>query len=273
MSSKMSVHEEIREQQEKTKDMSLKGKLSYFWYYYKIHTIVAVCVIAFVIGFIQQFLTNKPYAFYAVLLNAASTAENRDTSFLWEAEFQDYAGIDPDAYQVSIDTSMSLSSDGGSQYEAANRQKLAAMMQVGDVHAILADTETFESYARLEFFYDLTDLFTEAELAPYADYLYYTDAAAFDEDTGNTLDEMEAAAQEVYAQIIDHRDPSTMEKPMAVGIRIPETGNKLAEAGYYAYLQEGDYTFQGYPSEAVIGIPISVKEPQLTLRFLEYLME
>lgn len=273
MSSQSSVIEEIREQQKKAfATMSFREKLAYFWDYYKIHTIVAVLAIIFVTGFVRSYFSNKPYAFYAVLLNADTTAENNDSSVTWAQEFQEFAGIDPDAYQVHIDTSMTLSSQGGDQYEMAYRQKMAAMMQLGDIHAILADTETFESYARLEYFYDLASVFTEEELAPYADLLYYTDAAAFDEDAGNTLDEMETAQEKVYEQIIDHSDPSSMEKPIAVGIRIPESGNKLADAGYYAYLRNKDYTFQGYPSEAVIGIPVSVENPGLVLQFLEYLM-
>lgn len=273
MSSKMSVLEEIKEQHQKAKDMTLKGKLSYFWYYYKVQTIVAVCVILFVVSSIHQIVTDKPCAFYAIMLNANTTGENVDTSVLWENEFQSYAGIDPDAYQVNIDTSVTLFSDDNSQYDTANRTKITARMAAGNIHAILADTENFEIYAREESFYDLTSIFTDEELAPYADYLYYTDAAAFNEETGNTLDEMEAATQRIYEQTIDHGDPSTMEKPVAVGIRIPDTGNKLAESGYYAYLQEESRTFQGYPEETVIGIPVSVEDPHLALQFLEYLMQ
>lgn len=272
MSSQSSVAEEIREQQKKAfATMNFRQKLAYFWDYYKIHTIVTVCVIVFLISFIHSYRSNKPYAFYAVLLNAADTEENRDTPALWADEFLAYAGIDPESYQVSIDTSTDITADGGDQYEIANRQKMAAMMQIGDIHAIVADTETFESYARLENFYVLTDTFSEAELAPYADYLYYTDAADFDKETGDTLEELEAAQAEIYQRTIDHRDPSTMEKPIAVGICIPKTGNKIAEAGYYTYLDERNYTFQGYPSEVVIGIPLSVENPKLTLQFLEYL--
>lgn len=274
MSSQSSVIEEIREQQRKAfAAMSFKEKLAYFWDYYKVHTIAAVIVIVLVISFISSYQSNKPYAFYAVLLNADTSADNNDTSVTWAQEFQDYADIDPESYQVYIDTSIAISREGGGQYELANRQKMAAMMQIGDIHAILADTETFENYARLEYFTDLTTIFTEEELAPYADLLYYTDAAAFDEDTGTTLEEMDAAQEKVYAQIIDHSDPASMEKPAAVGIRIPESGNKLADAGFYTYLYESSDTFQGYPSETVIGIPISVKEPRLALRFLEYLMK
>lgn len=94
----------------------------------------------------------------------------------------------------------------------ANRLKIDTRMAAGKIHAILADTENFESYARLESFYDLNDIFTDKE---------------------------------------------------------------LAESGYYAYLQDGDgsHIFQGYPEETVIGIPASVKDPQIVLKFLEYLMD
>lgn len=272
MSSQNSVIEEIREQQKKAfATMTPKEKLAYFWDYYKIHTMAAIILIVFVIAFIHSYRSNKPFAFYAVFLNAETTEENHDTSVMLANEFQEYAEIDPESYQVYLDTTIAITDESGSQYEMANRQKMAAMMQIGDIHAIVADTETFESYAGLENFYVLTDIFSEEELAPYKDLLYYTDAAAFDEDTGNTLEELEAAQAEVYTKVIDHSDPSAMEKPVAVGIRIPKAGNKIADAGYYAYLGENDYTFQGYPSVAVIGIPLSVENPRLSLQFLNFL--
>ena len=272
MSSQNSVIEEIREQQKKAfATMSPKEKLAYFWDYYKVHTIAAIAVIAFVIAFISSYRSNKPIAFYAVLLNANTLDDNAATAAAWNEGFMEYAGIDPEAWQVNIDTSITLSADGGDQYEVANRQKMAAMMHAGDIHAIVADTETFEGYARLEYFYDLTETFTEEELAPYANLLYYTDVAAFDAETGDTLEEMEAAQEAVYNQVIDHGDPSSMEKPVAVGIRIPQTGNRLGDSGYYDYIFESGSTFQGYPSEIVIGIPLSVEDPKMALQFLDYL--
>lgn len=253
--------------------MTPKEKLAYFWDYYKVHTIAAIAVIAFVIAFISSYRSNKPIAFYAVLLNANTLDDNATTAAAWNEGFMEYAGIDPEAWQVNIDTSITLSADGGDQYEVANRQKMTAMMHAGDIHAIVADTETFEGYARLDYFYDLSSTFSEEELAPYADLLYYTDGAAFDAETGDTLEEMEAAQKAIYNMTIDHSDPSSMEKPVAVGIRIPQTGNRLGDAGYYDYIFENDYTFQGYPSEVMIGIPLSVEDPELTLQFLDYLFE
>ncbi len=274
MSSQNSVIEEIREQQKKAfATMSPKEKLAYFWDYYKIHTIAAIAVIAFVIAFINSYRSNKPIVFYAVMLNANAMADNAASASAWNEGFMEFAGIDPEAYQVNIDTSVSLSVGGGDQYEVANRQKMMAMMHAGDIHAIVADTETFEGYARLEYFYDLNAAFSEEELAPYADLLYYTDGAAFDEEIGDTLEEMEAAQEAIYNKVIDHGDPASMEKPVAVGIRIPQTGNKLGDSGYYDYIFESDYTFQGYPSEIVIGIPLSMENPKITLQFLNYLFE
>lgn len=273
MSSSKTVNQEIREEQKQAlSTMSFKEKLAYFWDYYKIHTIAVICLIALAVSFVRQIAANKPYAFYATLLNAVTGAENTDTSVIWENEFLEFAGIDAEAYRVCIDTTLSLSSaNSGSQYEMANRQKIAAMMHAGDIHAIVADTETFESSAHVQTFFDLSDIFTADELAPYADLLYYTDAAAFDEDSGRTLTEMEAAQKAFYEKVIDHSDPSAMEKPVPVGIRIPTSGNKMADAGYYRYLQDGGLSFQGYPSETVLGIPLSVKDPTLALQFLSYL--
>lgn len=270
MSSQMSVHDEIREQQKKTKDMTLKGKLSYFWDYYKIHTIVAILVVAFVISLIRSFVTHKDYGFYATLINAYSPDINDQTSATWADEFLQYAGLNPDEYQVYIDTTVMISEDSSTPYAASNREKMVAMMQVGEINAIISDTETFEGYAQVEYFYDLESIFTAEELAPYRDYLYYTDINP-DEEEDNDILFNEEAQQAIYNQNIDHMDPSSMTNPVAVGICIPAEDNKLAEAGYYTYLSENNTTFQGHPSQVIMGIPVSNQEPQLALKFLEYL--
>ena len=110
MSSQNSVIEEIREQQKKAfATMTPKEKLAYFWDYYKVHTIAAIAVIAFVIAFISSYRSNKPIAFYAVLLNANTLDDNAATAAAWNEGFMEYAGIDPEAWQVNIDTSITLS--------------------------------------------------------------------------------------------------------------------------------------------------------------------
>ena len=42
------VQDEIHEQHLKMKDMTLKEKLKYFWYYYKFHTLAVILVAFFI---------------------------------------------------------------------------------------------------------------------------------------------------------------------------------------------------------------------------------
>lgn len=266
----MSVAEEIREEQKKAlSTMSFKEKIVYFWDYYKVHTLVAIVVLALAITFIHQYITNKDYGFYAAFVNASLNESNYELAASWAEEFQEFAQIDPDEYVVYIDTTISLSDDTGSQYAVSNQEKMLALLQVGAVSTIVADTETFEKYAQNEYFYDLKSLLSHEELAKYGAYLYYTDASTFDDGSDDTFhDESERANPADLT--VNHRDPSAMEQPVAVGLILSQD-NKLADAGYYTYLSDNEYVYQGYPSDVVLGIPITNQDPQWVIRFLEYL--
>lgn len=266
----MSVAEEIREEQKKALSaMSAKEKIAYFWDYYKVHTLVVIVVLTLAVTFIHQYVTNKDYGFYAALVNAGLTESNHELTEVWAEEFQEYAQIDPDEYVVYIDTSVSLAEDTGSQYAISNQEKMLALMQVGVINAIVADTETFEKYAKNEYFYDLKMLMTGEELEKYGPYLYYTDIATFTDANDDTYYD-ESERENPGDLVIDHRDPSAMEQPVAVGIILTEN-NMIADAGYYSYLANAEYDYQGYPSDAVLGIPLTNKEPELAIRFLEYI--
>lgn len=268
----MSVASEIREEQKKAlSTMSAKEKIAYFWDYYKIHTLAAVIIIAIAASLIRQFATNKDYAFYAMLIDAVTTDSNYELPETWNTEFLEYAQIDPDEYTVYIDTSLSLFEGVDAQYTIANQQKLFAMLQAGTISALVAGTETFETYAQFQYFYDIESILSEEEAEKYRPYFYYTDAATF--DAGDDIPSLDPSGQEdPGALTVNHRDPSSMEQPVAVGIILTED-NKIADAGYYAYLAIGEYQYQGYPSDVVLGIPLTNKEPALVIRFLEYIFE
>ncbi|MCM1156150.1 MAG: hypothetical protein NC314_11955 [Roseburia sp.] len=268
MSSQNSMYGEIREQHQKTKDMSLKGKLSYFWYYYKIHTLVVITITAFIIMFVYQYVTNKDYAFYAAIVNADVSYAEGDR---WDDEFAQYAGIDLDEYECYIDTSFMLAKNDTSQYSVSSTEKLLVMIQSGVIDVIVADTAVFEGYARNEMFADLSTLLPADLLEKYKDCLYYTDAAAFDssdDDTFYSMDEL----PDPDTFIIDHHDPASMEQPVVVGICLPQD-SKIMNSGCYDYLSASDTTYQGYPSEAVLGIPLSATRFETIFQFLTFLSE
>ena len=268
----MSVAEEIREVQKKALGaMSTREKLAYFWEYYKIHTLAAVIIFAMVFGLVKQLITSKDMGFYAVLINAVTTDSSSELNKIWSDEFMEYAQIDPGEYEVSIDTSISISENVDMQYSMVNRQKLLAMLMAGSINAFIADTETFETYAQNDSFYDIESLMSQEELNKYGPYLYYTDASTF-VNTGD-IDFDDISVQEDPGNLtINHRDSSAMQQPTAIGIILTED-NKIADAGYYAYLKEGGYEYQGYPSDVVLGIPLACEEPELVIRFLEYIFK
>ena len=265
MSSHNSLYGEIKEQHQKTKNMSLKGKLGYFWDYYKIHTAVVLAVLALTIMFIQQYRANKDYAFYAVLLNVNTTCIQNNQ---WSDEFSEYAGIDTEEYATAIDTSFIISRDNYSEYSIGSMEKLVVMISSGIIDIVVADTGTFESQAQNEYYVNLEMVLPKEILDKYSDYLYYTDVASF-EATENALysDEGQPSADTF---IINHHDPSSMEQPIPVGICLPK-GNKLIETGCYDYLAESGTTYQGYPSEAVLGIAANSAHIDTVIKFLEFL--
>ncbi|MCM1174401.1 MAG: hypothetical protein NC341_05045 [Blautia sp.] len=267
MSSQSSLYGEIREQHQKTKDMSLKGKLDYFWYYYKIHTFVVIAVIALAGTFIYQLVTSKDAAFYSILISS-------DTSIVdaqeWDAEFAEYAGIDTEEYNVIFDTSFVFTSNSFTDYTMSSMEKLVAMASAGMIDVVIADTATFEKLARSEFYTDLTAILPPETLEKFKDCLYYTDAADFDTgdiDTLQSLDELPNPDE----YTIDHKDASSMDKPVLVGICLPE-GSRIVDSGCYDYLKINNVTYQGYPSEAVLGIPATTEHLDTILQFLDFLM-
>lgn len=268
MSSQSSLYGEIREQHQKMKDMSLKGKLEYFWYYYKIHTFAVIAGIILAGTFIYQLATNKDSAFYSVLISSDTYVTDQQT---WDVDFAEYAGIDTDKYSVIFDTSFIFTSNNFTDYTMSSMEKLVAMASAGMIDTVIADTATFEKLARSEFYLDLETVLPPEMLEQFKDCLYYTDAAAFDtgdDDTFQSLDEL--PNPEEYT--IDHHDASSMEKPILVGISLPKE-SKIMKAGCYDYLEANGTTYQGYPSEAVLGIPATTEHLDTIIQFLNFLME
>ena len=64
-----SVHDEVKEQQQKLKGKPFKEKWAYFWEYYKIQTIVVIAVLAFAGNLIYTFATRKDTVMEAAFVN------------------------------------------------------------------------------------------------------------------------------------------------------------------------------------------------------------
>lgn len=231
------VRDEIRQQQMKTKDMSIKGKLGYFWDYYKIHTVAGLFVLFLVVSLIHDITTAKDYSFYGVMLNAGSMPSQE-----LETAFAEYAGLDENKFDCFIDTNSVMSMHNTSQYDMATSQKLMALTQTKDLDIAVFDSEVYNNYAYNEMFTDLRTIFTEQELAPYKEHLYYIDYAYIREGEGNMDYENPAllyydnftipSPEEIAAEADRHRRPEEMEEPVPVGIFIENSPLILQSNAY-----------------------------------------
>ncbi len=264
----MSVHEEIREQQKKLKGQGFKAHLEYFWEYYKIHTLVAVCAIILLSVLIHDIRSNKPYGFYAVLLNSASSS----SEYILEEGFAPFSGIDTNEYSCFIDTSSSYDLNVITETTIATSQKIMANIAGGDLDILGADSDIFTYYANQEVFCDLRTVLSQEQLSKYEDLFVYVDQGYLDylnsEEYQTYVSTGEFDSSNKYAVIADDynknftfppSDPSVMENPIPVGIRLD--GSKvLANSGAYQN------------SVPVAGVIINTSRPELAVSFFDYLL-
>ncbi len=253
----MAISDEIRQEKQKAKNMSLKGKLSYFWDYYKIHTIVVIVAVFLITAIIRDISSAKEYAFYGIYFNAMQTF-SADGQM---EDFSGYLGIDTENYQALLDSSMYYSLTDLSETTLASSQKFAAMIHAGEVDIVVADEDVFANYAVNEIFYDLREILPEDLLEKYKDDIFYIDCAQIEAYSGDDYLEYEDD-QEYYKELektfTDHHDPSDLEDPIPFGIYVGDTP-VITESGCYP---------QSVP---VFGIVRNTSRPDTAVKYLRFL--
>ena len=152
--------------------------------------------------------------------------------------------------------------------EYAAMQKLTAYLTSATIDVFIADSYVFEQYCQNRNLYDLRDIFTEEELESMSDIIYYTDAATYsDYDDVTNLDV--AADQAKY--VIDHHDPTSMKDPVPMGLFVTDT-SRLGSTEAYSTLENFE-DYQGYPSEAIIGITRNTTHFDSAVAAMKYFLQ
>jgi len=150
--------DEVREQQEKLKDMDTRSKLSYFFYYYKYHVLIGGAVGIFIFSVIFTMITQKACAFYCVMLNTDGYYESAvDES----ARFAEYAGINTNKYEVTLDTGLKITgNDGkaGDELSYNSLAKLMALIEAESLDSLIGNNEVMETYGRQYYFKDMREV-------------------------------------------------------------------------------------------------------------------
>lgn len=265
----MSVSDEIKEQQKKLGDMSTKEKLSYFWEYYKIHTIVAIVAIIFIVSIAKDIANNKPYAIYALFINVDATDSQKEL----QEGFAQYAGIDTSKEACLVDTNSNFLLSTTDSSTVATSEKIMALMAAKSLDVILGDDNSFAHYAGQESFLPLTEYFSEDEIKELGDRVYYIDQSLIDyllsdEYTDylltNSYDESNK-----YAKLADEYNKSfvfpqmsyeDMENPVPVGI-IMKDSKALTDTGAYTR------------KAPIAGVLINTQRIDNAKAFIQYLLQ
>ncbi len=265
----MAVRDEIREQQKKLKGQGFKAHWDYFWEYYKIHTIVAVVALIFVVTLTRDMLNQKPYALYAMFVNN----QGMETQTFLQDGFTEYAGIDTKSENVLVDTASNVITSSIDTTTVATSEKIMALISASELDVFVSDVSVAYHYASQETFMDLRDIFGADELKALSDRLFYVDKGYIDylasEEYTDYIttgkfdpDNRYAVMADEYNQTFTYTivDPATMDDPVPVGI-ILDDSKALADCG--AYPQGG----------AVAAVVINTERIDNAKAFISYLLE
>lgn len=251
----MPVMDEFKEERAALKQATIKEKFSYFWEYYKWHTIVIIAAVIFVSTLIYQMVTQKDNAIYVAMLNTVETESSEE----YTRQFTEYAGINTDKYNVLIDTSMYIDLSDMSKLDErtlSSNEKLLVYIAAGDVDVVISNETTLLSYAYNGAFYDLRTILTEEQIARYEPYFFYIDQ--------NYADQLgsQVATIEDYNTLSEYplgRNPETMETPVPVGIYL-DTAEKLKENYFFLY------------ENMILSIPGNTKNLDMVSTYLDFVL-
>ena len=141
----MALQDEIKQEQKKVKDMPLKGKIKYFWDYYKIHTIVGILLIIGIVVFVRDFVkSSRPMYLDAIMINTILDYE--DPQDIGD-DFAKYANVDTEEYNLVIETGASISMEFNDEMSMATAQKIMALFQAGTIDVLIGPEEIADYYA------------------------------------------------------------------------------------------------------------------------------
>lgn len=158
----MALNDEIRQEHKKVKDMSFKGKIKYFWDYYKIHTIVGILVIIGIVVFIRDFISNnRPVYLDAVMIN--TILDYNDPKGI-DDDFAEFAKVDTEKYLLTIETGLSLNMELNDEMSMATAQKIMALLQAKSLDLLIAPEDVADYYAISDPYINIHNFLTDEQI-------------------------------------------------------------------------------------------------------------
>ena len=160
------IHDEVKEQRKKLKELTFSGKVQYIWEYYRVPIISVILAVLFAGSLIYSIIRNNydTVCFIAVL-DGKMTGYQDDTDIL-STGFTEYLGIDGKKEQVDLSYTFSLEEKEMDQEAAVSANKIYTYASTGSLDGYLSEREYIDYFCtdRNIFFTDLRDIFSAEEL-------------------------------------------------------------------------------------------------------------
>lgn len=246
----MAQMDEFKKERAAIRNAPLRKKLSYFWDYYKWHTLFTIAAAAIIAGYIHHGVTAKTSVLNGALLNSFAQSDAAVSISEGFAKDQD---IDLSKYDIVLNTTFSY---GDSFTYTESRQAIIAQSSAGMIDFFTGDSEAMQDLAYSFLLIDLREVLNDEQLRQYEPYFIYMDQAV--------LDAIDAASDNIDEPISivypDGHDPESMKEPIPVLIDVSRC-NILRTVYDESY------------SELAFGISSSVSNTDQALAFLDYLMK
>ncbi len=247
----MPVMDEFKEERASLKQKSLKEKISYFFYYYKWHTLAVIVILIAAVSLIHTIATRKSCVLYVSLLNTAVNDSTED----YLKNFTEYAGFDTKDYETIFDTSMFIDIGGRDDITATSMQKMAIYIGAGQLDVLAATHDIMEYYVDQKIFTDMRLLLSPEQISRYSPYFFYVDQTVVD-----AVIAANERGEDYNAVFSDPRHPEDMENPVPIGIYLNDC-KKLK-----SNLRFGD-------EEIIMSVIANSSNTDTAVKFIDYVMQ
>lgn len=155
---------------EKLGNMTAKEKAAYLKQYYLKSAIILTFSVIFLIVALVSIFSPKPETKLSVAVINDSLLEPTLESFT--TDFMNYANLDSEKEDVTIQHNLYMSKDAMDQSSAVTLQKISTMTLTGSLDVIIATKDTFEQLTDSGYFIDLSDQLPTDLYSTYADDLF-----------------------------------------------------------------------------------------------------
>lgn len=224
----MTPKEASRKIWEDMKSKPFKERLTYFWDYYKWHTLAVFALLIVAISYTVSLLQAPDYKVNGLLLNAYSYLDYeqiQENVQLLEDTFSEQAQLPEKNVQINLDASRVYDPTGENEtYNYDTMQLMLTYIASDALDFAIGDEDTMLALAYMQVFQDLRSVLSEQQFQACSDDLLYIDYAVVEARE-------EALNQDLDASGIVYPDPSEpdkMEDPIPVFIRLDQT-NMLNE--------------------------------------------